>query len=163
MRIPPLHLQGRDAQAAMPPAWLRIAGGNPHLLIMRSMVEGPFDRKKPLHRASCGPPPLEIEGRITLNRAIPPAPVDAHRPHLDAMLPRVADDLGGGVEAHRLGVEQGRAEQVGMMAFHPGRGVGDLGEAGGVALGKAVAAEALDLLERPLGEVARIAVARSCR
>jgi hypothetical protein len=33
------------------------------------------------------------------------------------MLACVADDLGGGVEAHRLGVEQGRAEDVGMMHF----------------------------------------------
>jgi hypothetical protein len=44
-----------------------------------------------------------------------------------------------------------------MMAFHPGRGVGDLGEARGVAFGKAVASEALDLLERALGEVAPVA------
>ena len=71
------------------------------------------------------------------------------------MLAGVADDLGGLVEAHRLGVEQGRAEDVGMVAFHPARGVGDLGEAGRVALGKAVAAEALDLLEGALGEIAR--------
>ena len=69
----------------------------------------------------------------------------------------VADDLGGLVEAHRLGVEQGGAEDVGMVAFHPARGVGDLGEAGGVAFGKAVASEALDLLEGALGEVALIA------
>jgi hypothetical protein len=32
---------------------------------MRSMVEGPFHRKMPLHRPSGGPPPLEIEGRIS--------------------------------------------------------------------------------------------------
>ena len=91
-------------------------------------------------------------------RAIPPAGIDAHRPHLDAMLARVADDLGGGVEAHRLGIEQRGAEDVGMMAFHPGRGVGDLGEAGGMAFRKAVAAEALDLLEGALGEILRVAV-----
>ena len=50
-----------------------------------------------------------------LQRAIPAAGIDADRPHLDAMLARVADELGGGVEAHRLGVEQGRAEDVRMM------------------------------------------------
>ena len=87
----------------------------------------------------------------------------ADRPHLDPMLARVADDLGGRVEAHRLGVEQRRAEDVRMMMLHPGRGVGDLGEAGGVALGKAVAAEALDLLEGALGEILRDSRARSCR
>jgi hypothetical protein len=30
---------------------------------MRSMVEGPFRRKKPLHRPSGGPPPLKKQGR----------------------------------------------------------------------------------------------------
>jgi len=40
---PPLHLQGRGT--------------------VRSTVEGHFSRKKPLHRPSGGPPPLEIEGR----------------------------------------------------------------------------------------------------
>jgi hypothetical protein len=68
-------------------------------------------------------------------------------------------DLGRRVEAHRLGVEQGRAEYLGMMAFQPGRRVSDLGEARRVAFRKAVAAKAFDLLERPLGEVAIIAVA----
>ena len=89
-----------------------------------------------------------------LQRAIPAAGVDADRADLDAMLARVADELGGGVEAHRLGVEQGRAEDLRMIMLHPGRGVGDLGEARGVAFGKAVAAEALDLLEGALGEIA---------
>ena len=79
------------------------------------------------------------------------------------MLARVADELGRRVEAHRLGVEQGRAEDVRMMAFHPGRGIGDLGEAGGVAFGEAVAAEALDLLEGALGEIPVVAAGRSCR
>ena len=92
-----------------------------------------------------------------LQRAVPAAVVDADRPDLDPMVAGVAHDLRGRVEAHRLGVEQGRAEHVGMVTFHPGGGVGDLGEARGVAFGKAVAAEALDLLEGALGEVARIA------
>ena len=64
----------------------------------------------------------------------------------------VADDLGGGVEAHRLGVEEGGAEDVGVMALDPGRGVDEQGEARRVAFGKAVFAEALDLVEAALGE-----------
>ena len=79
---------------------------------------------------------------------IPRAAIDAYRTDLDAMFARIADDLRGRIEPHRLGVEQGRAENVGMVALHPGRGIGDLGEARRMAFGKAVAAEALDLLER---------------
>src|SRR3546814_3541557 len=44
-----------------------------------------------------------------------------------------------------------------MMTFHPGRGVGDLGEAGGMTFRKTVAAEALDLLECASGEVSSVA------
>jgi error-prone DNA polymerase len=33
---------------------------------MRSMVEGPLEPKKPLHRTSCGPPPLQMQGRNSL-------------------------------------------------------------------------------------------------
>jgi hypothetical protein len=69
------------------------------------------------------------------------------------MLAGVADDLGGSVEAHRLGVQERRAEHVRVVALHPGRGVGDLGEAGRVAFGKAVGAEALDLLDQLLREL----------
>src|SRR3546814_20406635 len=73
------------------------------------------------------------------------------------MLARIADDLGGLVETHRLRIEQSRAENLGMMTFHPGRGVGDLGEAGGMTFRKTVAADALDLLECASGEVSSVA------
>lgn len=43
------------------------------------------------------------------------------------------------------------------MVFHPSRRVGDLGEARGVALGEAVEAEAFELAEGALGELARVA------
>jgi hypothetical protein len=92
-----------------------------------------------------------------LERAVPAAVVDVDGADFDAVLACVADDLRGRIEAHRLGVEQGRAERVGMMAFHPARRVGDQCEARCVALGKAVATETLDLLEGLLGEVGRVA------
>ena len=41
--------------------------------------------------------------------------------------------------------------------LHPARRVGDLGEAGGVALREAVGAETFELAEGALGEVARVA------
>ena len=95
---------------------------------------------------------------LLFNRAVPAAAVDADRAHFDLMVAGVADDLGGRVETHRLGVEQGRAEDVRMVAFHPGRSISDLGEAGGVAFGEAVASETLDLLEGALGEILGIAI-----
>ena len=73
------------------------------------------------------------------------------------MLDGVADNLGRLVEAHRLAVEQGRAEDLGVMALQPGRGVGQEGKAGGVAFREAVGAEALQLGEGLFGELDRIA------
>ena len=72
----------------------------------------------------------------------------------------IADDLGGGVEAHRLAVEEGRGEDLGVMAFEPGRDIDEEREAGGVALREAVGAEALDLMEAPFGKVLRVAATR---
>ena len=68
------------------------------------------------------------------------------------MLAGVADDLRRGVEAHRLAVQQGAGKNRWVVALHPGRGIDQVGKAGGAALGEAIAAEALDLLEHPLGE-----------
>ena len=70
----------------------------------------------------------------------------------------VADDLRRRVEAHRLGVEERGAEDVRMPAFHPGRGIGDQRERGGVAFRKSVAAEAFELPEGLLGELLLVAV-----
>lgn len=52
------------------------------------------------------------------------------------MLLRIADDLGGCIEAHGIGIQQRRAEHVGVMMLHPARGLGDLGEAGSVTFGE---------------------------
>ena len=79
------------------------------------------------------------------------------------MLARVAHDLGRGVKSHRLGIEQRRGEGRRMMAFDPGRDIDQQREAGGMAFGKAVFAEAFDLLEAGFGEIPVIAARRSCR
>src|SRR5439155_3822545 len=94
--------------------------------------------------------------RGSLKRAVPQAVIDVRFPHLDAMLARIANELSGLVEAHRLAVEDGGAEDVRIMALDPRRGVDQEREACGVALGKAVFAEAFDLAEAALGEVGRI-------
>src|SRR3546814_8795235 len=81
------------------------------------------------------------------------AVVDRDRAHLDAMIAGIAHDLRRRVETHRLGVEQSGTEYVGMMMLHPARGIGDLRKARCMALRKAIAPEALDLLEGALGKI----------
>ncbi len=92
-----------------------------------------------------------------LEGAVPSRGVDADRPHLDPVLAGVPHDLGRGVEAHRLGVEQGGAEDIGMPAFEPGGGVGDQGERRRMAFREAVGSEAFQLAEGLLRELGRIA------
>lgn len=73
--------------------------------------------RKPPHHAQAEP---ERQEPLTLlERAVPATGIHADRPHLDPMLLRIADELGGLVEAHRLRIEQGRAEDVGMIMLHP--------------------------------------------
>ena len=98
-----------------------------------------------------------------LQRAVPVAVIDVDRAHLDAVLARVAHDLRRRVEAHRLAVEQRRGEDVGVVAFEPGRDIDEQREAGGMALGKAVIAEALDLVEAALRRNRACSRWRSCR
>ena len=94
-----------------------------------------------------------------LQRAVPVAGVDVGVAHLDAVLAGVAHELGRLVEAHRLAVEQRGAEDLRVVPLDPGRDVDEQREARRVALGEAVLAEALDLAEAALGELARVAVA----
>lgn len=74
------------------------------------------------------------------------------------MLAGIADDLRWRIEAHRLGIEEGGAEDVGMTAFEPGRGIGDQGERRRMAFRKTVGAEATQLLEGLLGALRAIAI-----
>ena len=102
--------------------------------------------------------------RLAFERALPRAHRDVDRPHLDAVLARIAHQLRRRVEAHRLGVEQAAQERIGVVALDPAADVGEQREAGGVALRKAVLAEALDLLEDALGVLDRRSPSRpSCR
>ena len=73
------------------------------------------------------------------------------------MLPRIAHQLRGRVEAHRLGVEQGRQEGGRLVALEPAGDVDQQRETGRVALRKTVLAETLDLLEDALGEIEVVA------
>src|SRR3546814_4419990 len=60
-------------------------------------------------------PHREIAPTGFFERAIPMAVIDRHGPHLDAMLARIADDLRGRVEAHRLRSEEHTSELQSLM------------------------------------------------
>ena len=102
-------------------------------------------------------PQAQPQRRPVLQRAIPSARADVDAAHRDAVLARVAHDLRRGVEPHRLRIQQRAGEGRRVMAFQPGRDIHQMRETRRVALGKSVGAEALDLTEAALGEVARIA------
>ncbi|MPL91562.1 hypothetical protein SDC9_37637 [bioreactor metagenome] len=93
-----------------------------------------------------------------LEAVVPARVVDADRPHLDPVLAQVAHDLGGGVKPHRLAVQQRAGEDRRVVAFQPGRDIGQHREGGGMAFGETVIGKALDLRETGLGHLARIAV-----
>ena len=84
--------------------------------------------------------------------AVPVAVENADRTHLDSMNAGIVDDGGSRVEPHRLGIQQGADKLGRVVAFEVGGGIGDMGKAGGMALGEAVFAESADLLEDTLGK-----------
>src|SRR3546814_18117155 len=73
------------------------------------------------------------------------------------MLPRIAHDLGRGIETHGLRIEERAGEHGRLVAFDPGRHIDQPREGQCMAFGKAVAAETLDLLEESFGELSLIA------
>ncbi len=94
---------------------------------------------------------------VGLQEIVPGAEVHVDMAHFDAMLARVAHDLGRRIEAHRLRVEQRAGERGGMELLDIGRDIDEQREARRMAFGKAVGAEALDLLEAALGEIPGVA------
>jgi len=60
-----------------------------------------------------------IRGDGFLQRAVPLRAIDIDWPYLHAVLARIAHQLRGRVEAHRLRVQNGGKEYIGMVAFHP--------------------------------------------
>ena len=63
------------------------------------------------HGPQSGPRPLQ--------GAVPARVVDVDGAHLDPVPARVGDQLGGGVEAHRQGVQDGGEERVGVVVLGP--------------------------------------------
>ena len=89
--------------------------------------------------------------------------IDRDGPHLDPVFARIAHQLGGGVEPHRLGVKQRAGEDRLMMALQPGRDIDQPGKAGRMAFGKAVAAEAFDLCKTARREIGVITAHQHAR
>jgi hypothetical protein len=57
--------------------------------------------------------------RALLQRVLGKAMGHIDRPHLDAVLAGVTDDLRRRIESHRLGIQQRAAERIGMKPFQP--------------------------------------------
>ena len=77
--------------------------------------------------------------------------------HGDAAAAGLGDKLRGRIEPHRLGVQKGADEDIGIMPLDPGRDIDKQGKAGGMRFRKAIGAEPLDLTETPFGKVRLIA------
>src|ERR1700676_1165098 len=101
-------------------------------------------------------PQTQPQGRAAivppLERAIPIADGNVDRPYLDTMRPRIAHQLRGRVETHRLAVDQRRAECRRFVMFQPGGNVDEQCEACTVRLRKSVFPEPQYLIEYLLRE-----------
>src|SRR6185312_3735790 len=83
---------------------------------VRCLAMEPVDLSQPETQRR---PPLPFKGGEVFKRAIPVAEIHIHRAHLDPVLARVADDLRGGVEAHRLAVQQRAGKSRGIFPPEP--------------------------------------------
>ena len=111
-------------------------------------------RSRPSRTGSIASPCPAAPSSIGLH----PAHRDIDRPHFDTMLARIAHQLRWRVEAERLAVQQRGEKGIRVVALQPAAEVGELSEAGRMALGEAVLAEALHLLEDVLGELGVVAL-----
>ena len=103
-------------------------------------------RARAEHEVEPEPDPARV-----VDRALRAGQVDVGRDQLDPLALRLVRERVGGVEAHRLLVEQ-RAEELGpVVDAQPGRLVGEQPEGGAVRLGEAEAGEPDDHRVDPLG------------
>ena len=86
------------------------------------------------------------------------AGVDRGGQNDNPMFARIAHNLGGGIKAHGLRVEQRTGKDPRMVPLDPRRGIDQQGKAGRMAFRKAVAAKALDLGKAAGGKVGLIAI-----
>src|SRR6267154_5140879 len=91
--------------------------------------------------------------RRRFETAIPVGAIDIDGQDFDAMLLCIAHDLRRRIEAHGLAIDEGRREDIRIVAFDPGRGIDQDGKACRVTFRKAVIAKTLDLFEATRGEI----------
>ena len=123
--------------------------------IVRTLTTAPAARPaaaRPRH-AHCDRPSAGLEARPPASDGRQRRPAD-----LDAVPLGVVHQRLRRVEAHRLRVEQRRAERGRVVQLEPGRGVDQQREADRVALGEAERGERLDLLVDLVGDRAGDAV-----
>ncbi len=77
--------------------------------------------------------------------------------HINAVVLRIAHDLGGCIKAHGLGIQQRRGKNRWIMAFEPGRDIDKMGEARSMAFGESIFAETFDLIKTAMGKFRIIA------
>ena len=82
--------------------------------------------------------------------------MDVDLAHRDAVVARIAEDLRGRIEPHRLAVQERRGECGRVVPLEPGARIDEQRETRRMRLGKPVAGEPLDLLEHLQCELARI-------
>src|SRR5690606_37187217 len=95
--------------------------------------------------------------------AVPLGSVDVHGPDLDAVVLRVAYELGGSIEPHGLRIQDRGAEDIRIEGLEPAGGIDKQGKGGGMAFGKAIVAKAFYLAEAAFGELFRKIGRASCR
>ena len=81
---------------------------------------GRIDLSKTMDHAHTEANGMAVAALDRFQRAVPARAIDADRPDLDTMLAGIANDLRRRIKAHGLRVQKGRAEGVGIVAFHVG-------------------------------------------
>src|SRR5580704_18808156 len=102
----------------------------------------------------------ERAGWIPLQDIVPIAEIHVGGKNFHMMIDCIANDFSGGIETHRLRIEQRARERSRMMTFDPSRDVDQMGETRGVALRKPVTPKSLDLVKAAFGKLAVIAARR---
>ncbi len=115
------------------------------------------DEAQPEAQARCGARRAGRSIRAVLERAVPVARHDVHRQHVDAVPPRILHELGRGVEAHRLAVDQRRTERRRLVVLQPGRHVDQQREATPNAIPGSRTRRSPGSARRPAGERFRVA------
>ena len=97
-------------------------------------------------------PPIFSPFVVLFQGAIPVAVLYVNREHTDAVAFGVVDDRGRRIKAHGLGVEKRTGKGRRAMTLEPGRSIGDISKACGVAFRETVFTEPSDLFEDLRGE-----------